>query len=55
MKDQESNPRRRTPRPAALPVQVEQWENILLVTFPAIGIRLVLPGWACNQSYSTCH
>jgi len=27
MKDQESNPRPHTPRPAALPGKVQQWED----------------------------
>jgi len=31
MKDQESNPRPHTPRPAALPVKVEQWVSVLLL------------------------
>jgi len=34
MRDQESNPRPHTPRPAALPVKVEQWprQHCLLVS-----------------------
>jgi len=39
MKDQESNPRPHTPRPAALPVKVEQWEEDDLV---GIGFGWVL-------------
>jgi len=50
MKDQESNPRPHTPRPAALPVKVEQWQSWKFMMRPNIGFRV----WCRGRMLPTC-